>query len=102
MRSKHLSDDALKAFVVVLDHGDEVMAELVAFARREHLRGSQFTGIGAFSDAVIAFFDWSGATTMAVRSGSEDGKLTLVLRRSSAKSVSAVTARVAVPGPIAS
>jgi predicted DNA-binding protein with PD1-like motif len=58
MRSKLVSDNGLKAFVLVLDSGDEVMETLTAFARREGLGASHFSGIGAFSDAVIAFFDW--------------------------------------------
>jgi len=44
---------------VVLATGDEAAAALAAFATEQHLGGSHFTAIGAFSRAVVAYFDWS-------------------------------------------
>ena len=38
--------------------GDDVMAGLLAFAKEQQLEASDFTAIGAFREAVIAFFDW--------------------------------------------
>ncbi|SKA03602.1 PPC domain-containing DNA-binding protein [Consotaella salsifontis] len=59
MRSKLVHEaDGQRTFVVVLDHGDEVMASLKEVADREKLSAAQITGIGAFSDAVLAYFDW--------------------------------------------
>lgn len=59
MKSKLLNDDdGERTFVVVLETGDEAMACLQAFADRERLSGAQLTAIGAFSDAVLAYFDW--------------------------------------------
>ena len=54
--------DGLRTFVVVCETGDETMKTLTAFAAKEHLGGSQFTAIGAFSQAVVAYFDWSSKT----------------------------------------
>jgi predicted DNA-binding protein with PD1-like motif len=34
------------------------MSELTAFARQHGLAGARFTGIGAFSDAVLGYFRW--------------------------------------------
>jgi predicted DNA-binding protein with PD1-like motif len=51
--------DGLRTFVVVFETGDEVMSALTAFAQEQGLGGSHFTGIGAFSRAVVAYFDWS-------------------------------------------
>jgi predicted DNA-binding protein with PD1-like motif len=52
-------DDGLRTFVVVFDTGDEAMAGLASFAKKESLSGSHFTAIGAFSRAIVAYFDWS-------------------------------------------
>jgi predicted DNA-binding protein with PD1-like motif len=43
--------------VVVFGTGEEAMAGLREFARAANLAGSHFTAIGAFSDAVLGFFD---------------------------------------------
>jgi predicted DNA-binding protein with PD1-like motif len=47
-----------RTFVLVFDTGDEVVEGLTRFAESEHLASSHFTGIGAFRDAVIGYFDW--------------------------------------------
>ena len=46
-----------RTLALVLETGDEVMETLRSFARARGLRGSQFTAIGAFQDARLAFFD---------------------------------------------
>lgn len=59
MKAKLLDEhDGQRTFVLVFDLGDEVMRGLTEFARRERLRGSRLTAIGALSDAVVGFFDW--------------------------------------------
>jgi predicted DNA-binding protein with PD1-like motif len=58
VKSKVLADGAGKTFALVFADGDEFIATLTDFAKREGLGGSHFTGIGAFSDAVVGFFDW--------------------------------------------
>jgi len=47
-----------RTFVVVLDSGDEVMACLKRFVEREKVEAAQFSAIGAFRSAVLAYFDW--------------------------------------------
>ena len=47
-----------RTFVAVLETGDEVMASLARLAEQERLSAAQITGIGAFSRALIAYFDW--------------------------------------------
>ena len=47
-----------RTFAVVLETGDEVMQTLQHFVKGEHVTAAQLTGIGAFSDAVLAYFDW--------------------------------------------
>ncbi|MBP2234092.1 putative DNA-binding protein with PD1-like motif [Sinorhizobium kostiense] len=59
MQSKLLADnDGQRTFAVVLETGDSVLACLSDFAERERLTASQFTAIGAFSDAEMRYFDW--------------------------------------------
>ncbi len=44
-------------YVVVLEAGEDAVAELGAFARDRSLRASQVTAVGAFSEAVVGWFD---------------------------------------------
>ena len=46
-----------KTFAVVFETGDDVMSGMLAFAQENRLRASQFTAIGALSDALLGFFD---------------------------------------------
>ena len=58
MQSKLLHEaDGARTFALVLDTGDEAMESLAAFADAEDLDAADFTAIGAFSRAVVAFFD---------------------------------------------
>jgi hypothetical protein len=58
MKSKLIYDGPQRTFVVVFDTGDAVLENLLAFAREQRLSAAEFTGIGAFSDAVLGYFDW--------------------------------------------
>lgn len=49
----------LRTFALVLETGDEAMASITSFAQERELRATQFTAIGAFSRAVVAYFDWT-------------------------------------------
>lgn len=48
-----------KTYVIVMHTGDEAMSLLRELARSEGLRTCQFTAIGAFSKAVLGYFDFS-------------------------------------------
>ncbi len=58
MKSKLINDGPQKTYVLVLEKGDEAVSTIQAFARRHGLSAAQITGIGAFSDVVLGFFDW--------------------------------------------
>src|SRR3546814_16484029 len=58
MRWKQLQEGDLRSFAAIFDKGDEVIADLSAFAREQKLGAAQFTGIGAFSRLTLGFFDW--------------------------------------------
>ena|ERR1700734_2018858 len=57
MKFKLLDDSAQKTFAVILDAGDEAMACLLAFAKQNNVTAAHFTAIGAFSAAVLGYFD---------------------------------------------
>jgi predicted DNA-binding protein with PD1-like motif len=70
--------DGRRTFVLVLETGDEVMHVLNAFARARHLQGSHFTAIGAFSDAVVAYFDWPTKQYQKIRIGEQVEVLSMI------------------------
>jgi predicted DNA-binding protein with PD1-like motif len=54
-------DDATppqRTWALVLEKGDEVTAALQGFAREQRLAAAHFSAIGAFSGAVLGFFEW--------------------------------------------
>lgn len=58
MRTRVLeATEGRRSFAVVLDPGEEVTQHLLRLAGEEQLRGSHFTGIGAFQSAVLGFWD---------------------------------------------
>ncbi len=54
MRSRRLDDQTL---AIVLDPGETVMERLVDFARDHSITGARLSGIGAFSEATVGFYD---------------------------------------------
>jgi hypothetical protein len=52
-----LSDGEAKTYLLEFHTGQEVMAGLLAFARKHSLVAGHLTGIGAISHAVIGYFD---------------------------------------------
>jgi len=47
-----------RTFAVIFDTGEEPIAGLTRFAEQENLTGASFTAIGAFSEALLGYFDW--------------------------------------------
>ena len=58
MQSKLINDGPQKTYVLVLDKDDEAVSSIESFARDKGISAAQLTGIGAFSDAVLGFFEW--------------------------------------------
>lgn len=59
MKSRLLHDNAgQRTFVVVLQTGDEAIASLKSFIESERVSAAQLSAIGAFSSAVLGYFDW--------------------------------------------
>ena len=60
MRHQLLNDDhGQRMFAVVLETGDEAMACLQEFVRTNKISSAQLTGIGAFADVTLGYFDWN-------------------------------------------
>ncbi len=59
MRHKLLNADPPITYAVVLEPGDEVIASLQAFIREQEVEAASLTAIGAFSSAILGYFDWS-------------------------------------------
>jgi predicted DNA-binding protein with PD1-like motif len=59
MRSKILNGNAgERTIALVFDTGEEPMTLLARFAEEHNMDAARFTAIGAFSDVVVAYFDW--------------------------------------------
>src|SRR6478736_5158555 len=58
MKTKLINGGPQETFVLVLDKGDEVVSSIEGFVREHGIAAAQLTGIGAFSDALLGFFDW--------------------------------------------
>lgn len=59
MHYKLLNEDSQKTYAVIMESGDEVMEQLLSFAKEKKLKASQFTAIGAFKKAMLGYFDFS-------------------------------------------
>jgi uncharacterized protein len=54
---KQISADGERRFAVVLDTGEEAVECLLSFAREHRITAAAFTGLGAFQDVTLGFFD---------------------------------------------
>lgn len=58
MKSKLINGGPQKTYVLVLAKGDEAVGSITEFARQHGISAAQLTGLGAFSDTVLGFFEW--------------------------------------------
>ena len=59
MRAKLLHGHAgERTFAVIFDTGEDPVGGLTRFAEQENITGAGFTAIGAFSEALLGYFDW--------------------------------------------
>jgi predicted DNA-binding protein with PD1-like motif len=57
VQAKLLDRNGGATYVLIFEVGDEVMAELASFANEQQLEASDFSALGAFSSALLGFFD---------------------------------------------
>jgi hypothetical protein len=53
-----LIDEQDRVYAVIFDTGEDPMEGLERFAADQNLDASSFTAIGAFSEAMLGYFDW--------------------------------------------
>jgi hypothetical protein len=58
VRWKSLNHAGERSFALVFETSDEPMSLLARFAEERKVTAAHFTAIGAFSDAVVGYFDW--------------------------------------------
>lgn len=72
MRHKVLNESGgQRTFAVVLETGEEAMECLSSFAKEQRLSAAQITGIGAFSEVVLKYFDWERKEYLSNRVGEQ-------------------------------
>src|SRR5947209_398966 len=57
MKARVINEADARIFLLVFETGDEAVATLLDFARRENLAGAHFTAIGAFERLTFGFFN---------------------------------------------
>jgi predicted DNA-binding protein with PD1-like motif len=61
MKSRQIHEQqGQRTYAIVFETGDEAMAGLKQFAEQHGLGAAQITGIGAFRDVALGYFDWEG------------------------------------------
>ena len=60
MKSRRLASGTEQTFALVFATGDEVMSGLTEFAKETGLGGARFTGIGAFSNVLLGYWNVEG------------------------------------------
>lgn len=78
MKSRLLQEAAERSFALVMDRGDEAVACLTAFAKEQQLSAARFTGLGAFSEVVLGWFDWEARDYRRIPLGEQVEVATLV------------------------
>jgi predicted DNA-binding protein with PD1-like motif len=68
----------LASFVLVFETGDDAVEELTRFAQEHDLSAAQLTGIGAFSDVTLGYFDWEDKEYKPIRLDEQVEVLSLI------------------------
>ena len=59
MKHKLLSAGDKATYALIFESGDEIVEIMKTFANEHSLKASSFKAVGAFSEAVLGFFDYS-------------------------------------------
>ena len=78
MRSKILNEKGESSYALIFDTGDEPMSLLTRFAEKQRIHAARFTAIGAFSEAVVGYFDWQNKDYVKIAIGEQVEVLALV------------------------
>jgi hypothetical protein len=77
MKSKLIHQDRQKTWALVFEVGDEALEGLRSFAAEQGLTAAQFSGIGAFSEVTLGYFDWESKQYEPIRLDEQVEVLTL-------------------------
>lgn len=78
MQSKLVADDkGQKIWILILAPDEEAKQTITEFARQENIRAASFVALGAFSRAVIGYFDWDRKKYMPIPINSQVEVITL-------------------------
>jgi predicted DNA-binding protein with PD1-like motif len=78
MRVKLLNENGERSFALVFDTGEEPVALLTRFAEAHSIGAASFTAIGAFSEAVVGYFDWEKKDYLRTRVAEQVEVLALI------------------------
>jgi len=78
MKSKSFKEGSERAFVLILDQGEEAFKAITDFANRERIDGASITAIGAFSEAEIGWFDLAAKKYKPVKVSEQCEVLSLI------------------------
>jgi len=79
MQSKQVSNNkGEKLWILVLATGEEAKETITAFAKKEKIRAASFVALGAFSRAVVGYFDWAKKKYIPIPVDSQVEVITLV------------------------
>jgi predicted DNA-binding protein with PD1-like motif len=78
MKFKLLDDASQKTYALIMDTGDEVAGCITRFAKEHQIAAAQITGIGAFSSAILGFFDISSKDYEKIVIGEQTEVLSLL------------------------
>jgi predicted DNA-binding protein with PD1-like motif len=78
MKSKSIKEGSERAFVVILDQGEEAYKSISDFANQHRLDGASVTAIGAFSAAKVGWFDLASKTYKSIDVPEQSEVLSLI------------------------
>jgi uncharacterized protein len=78
MKSKSVTDDLERTFVLVLETGEEAFKTISEFATRERITGASVSAIGAFERAKLGWFDFDARTYRPIEVGEQAEVLSLL------------------------
>ncbi len=79
MRSRSIHENqGQRTFALVFETGDEAMAGLKQFAHENNLGAAQITGIGAFREVTLGYFNWEKKEYQKIPVGEQVEVLSLI------------------------
>ena len=97
MRAKLLSNiEGRREWALILDADDEVMAQLEEFARSQRLTAAHFSGVGAFANVTVAWFDLQKRSYQPIELDEQVEVLSLIGDVAEAEGKSSVHAHICV------